>query len=153
VPADERWLMTSALLGLGACHVVTALGLPAAVPGRVLLALGGVATMLVAAFPLPASGDSTAHATAATAAFVALAVWPAAAWRRDVPVPPALRPAVSIGAALVLLGLVGWFAVSLSTGGRTGLAERVAAGAEAVWPLLAVVSARTAVVPASPRRR
>jgi hypothetical membrane protein len=147
--ADERWVMTSALVGLGACHVVTAVGLPAAAPGRAVLALGGISTVLVAAFPLPDSGSSTAHATAATAAFVALAVWPAVAWRRGATVPAALRPAVASGAAVALVGLVAWFAVSLSTGGRTGLAERVAAGAQAIWPLVTVVSTRAAVRRAS----
>lgn len=153
VTADERWLMTTALAGLGLCHLVTAAGLTAAAPaGRCTLAAGGAATMLVAAFPLPASGSSTAHAAAATAAFLALALWPAVAWRRAAPTPPALRPAVSVGAAALLLGLVGWFAASLATGAATGLAERVAAGAQAGWPLIAVLSARAAAPP-PPRQR
>src|ERR1700719_1348053 len=60
--AADRWVMTSALAGLGACHVVTALGLrPARPGGRVVLAGGGVATVLVAAFPQPAHGNSVAH--------------------------------------------------------------------------------------------
>ena len=150
--ATDRWLMTAALIAVGVCHVVTALGLsPAAVAGRITLGLGGVATMLVAAFPLPAVGDAPAHAAAAGVAFVALAAWPALAWRRDPAAlrptalqPAALRPAVSIGAALVLLVLVGWFAVTLGAGGRVGLAERVAAGAQACWPLLVALSARRA---------
>jgi hypothetical protein len=53
-----------------------------------------------------------------------------------------LRPVVSLAAALVLLGLVGWFAATLGTGGRVGFAERVAAGAQACWPLIAAVSSR-----------
>ncbi|WP_255658759.1 DUF998 domain-containing protein [Actinoplanes sp. L3-i22] len=151
--AADRWLMTAALLCLGVCHVVTALGLTrAATAGRIVLGLGGAATMLVAAFPLP----DPAHPAAATTAFGALAVWPALAWRRpdrgpgaahsDVsPLdrgPVALRPVVSSAAALVLLGLVAWFAVTLGAGGRVGLAERVAAGAQACWPLIVVWSAR-----------
>src|SRR3712207_703029 len=75
--AADRWVMTAALLVVGACHVVTASGLSAAaVAGRVVLGLGGVATMLVAAFPLPESGPAPAHAAAAGTALVALAVWP-----------------------------------------------------------------------------
>jgi hypothetical protein len=59
------------------------------------------------------------------------------------PVPVALRPGPAITAAGVLLGLVGWFVVELATEGRAvGLAERVAAGAQSAWPLLAVLSAR-----------
>ncbi len=141
--ATDRWLMTVALLGVGVCHGVTALGLAQAAPaGRAVLGLGGVATMLVAAFPLPAAGPAPAHAVAAGVAFVALAVWPALAWHRAGRGPAALRPVVSVAAALILLGLVAWFGVTLSTGGRVGLAERVAAGAQACWPLVAVLSSR-----------
>lgn len=143
VGADDRWLMTAALLGVGVCHAVTALGLTACAPaGRVVLAFGGVATALVAAFPLPAAGGSTAHAVAAGAAFFALAIWPAPGARRADGTPSALRPGVAFAATVALLGLVAWFAVTLSTGQRVGSAERVAAGAQAIWPLIAVLSAR-----------
>jgi hypothetical protein len=41
----------------------------------------------------------------------------------------------------VLLALVAWFAVELVTGaGQTGLAERVAGAAQALWPLTLVLS-------------
>src|SRR5687768_3435009 len=64
--ATDPWVMTAGLAGLGACHVVTALGLrPAATPGRVLLAAGGAATLAVAAFPVPRTGTSQAHFAAA----------------------------------------------------------------------------------------
>jgi hypothetical protein len=54
------------------------------------------------------------------------------------------RLPAALAATAVLLLLVGWFAVELSGAGRTGLAERVAAGAEAVCPLLVAARARTA---------
>lgn len=145
--AADRWIMTTGLAGLGACHVITALGLrPAALPGRLVLAAGGLATVLVATFPQPDEGSSAAHAVAAGVAFPALSVWPALAWRRE---PSRLRfarlgPGVSIGAAAVLLGLLGWFGAELYGGGsRLGLAERVLAGAQALWPLATVLLART----------
>lgn len=139
--AADRWIMTTGLAGLGACHVITALGLrPAALPGRLVLAAGGLATVLVAAFPLPDEGSSTAHVLAAAVAFPALSVWPALAWRRGSRWLPA---GVSVGAAAVLLGLLGWFAVELYGAGRQlGLSERVLAGAQALWPLAAVLLAR-----------
>ena len=223
--ATDRWLMTAALTGVGLCHVVTALGLRAAAPaGRLVLAVGGIATVLVAAFPLPVSGSSTAHAGAAALSFLALAVWPALAlrratgrpeprrarrasdlprrvldllrrrasdvprrvldllrrWASDVPRrasdlpgrqagsvftgsgsgvtsgpapaagpeepgpgPWGLRPVVAAAASVVLLALVGWFAVELSDDGDLiGLTERLAAGAQAVWPLVVVLSVR-----------
>jgi hypothetical membrane protein len=141
--ATDRWLMTGALLGVGVCHVVTALGLsPAAPAGRIMLGLGGVATALVAVFPLPAAGGAPAHAVAAGVAFLALAVWPALAPRRGGRGPAALRPVVSVAAAAALLGLVAWFGATLGTGGPVGLTERLAAGAQACWPLVAVLSGR-----------
>ena len=77
VDAPHRWVMTFALLGVGLCHGVTAAALrPVAVPGRAVLALGGVATLLVAANPLQAAGSSGAHTAAASVAFGALACWP-----------------------------------------------------------------------------
>jgi hypothetical protein len=104
-----------------------------------------VATALVAVFPLPADGSgSPAHTVAATLGFVALAAWPALAWRRDADgLPAPLRPAVALPAAAVLLGLVGWFGADVvAGGGRVGLSERVAAGAEALWPLAVVLGSR-----------
>jgi hypothetical protein len=63
---------------------------------------------------------------------------------RGVPwVPAGLRPGVSAGAAGVLLGLLVWFGAELIGGGRqVGLAERVLAGAQAVWPLAVVLACR-----------
>jgi hypothetical membrane protein len=136
--ADDRWLMTTALAGLGACHVTTAAALRDAAPwGRAVLAGGGVATVLVAVFPLPADGSgSAAHTAVAGAAFGALAAWPALAARPGTAGP--LRPAVSRAAAAGLLGAVAWFTVELAADtGRVGLSERVTAGAQSLWPLAA----------------
>lgn len=141
--ADDRWLMTAALTGLGLCHLTTAAALrTAAMPGRVLLAVGGVATLGVAAFPLPApDGTAAAHTVAAGLAFLSLAVWPAAAGRAGAPT--VLTPPVSVPAAAVLSGLVLWFGTTLvADGGQVGLAERAAAGAQALWPLAAAWGAR-----------
>jgi hypothetical membrane protein len=144
--ADDRWVMTCALAGVGLCHVATATALrPAALPGRILLAAGGVATVAVAATPLPAGdGSAPAHAVAAAGAFLALSVWPAAAARRGQGGP--LRPGTAMAASLVLSGLTLWFAAELVTdGAQVGLAERAAAGAQAVWPLLVAWSMRRLV--------
>ena len=141
----RREVMTAALFGLGACHLTTALALrPAAWPGRLLLAVGGLATMVVAAVPLPADGSgSTTHLLAAAVAFGSLAGWPAFGWRRNRRTPVALRPAVAIAAATVLLALVGWLVAELLADGvRLGLAERAAAGAQALWPFVVVAATR-----------
>jgi hypothetical protein len=52
---------------------------------------------------------------------------------------------VSFIAAAGLLVLLGLFAAQLSVdGGFIGLTERLVAGAEAVWPLVVVLTARLA---------
>jgi hypothetical membrane protein len=148
--ADDRWIMTTGLAATGVCHVVTAAALGAAArPGRVVLGVGGVATALVAVFPLPVTGGSTTHAILATVAFLALAAWPALGWRRRDSTPPALRPATSVGVAVALLALVAWFGISEYAGERVGLAERVAAGAQTIWPFIVALSTRTPA-PAKP---
>jgi hypothetical membrane protein len=137
--ATDRWIMTAALAALGLCHLTTAAGLrPARVAGRIVLALGGGATLGVAAFPQPIRGESVGHTVTATIAFAALALWGlcAASSKAD---SLALAPRVAVVAALVLAGLVLWFVFELH-GGHRGLAERVAAGAEALWPLAVVLT-------------
>lgn len=139
IGATDRVIMTVALAGTGLAHLITAYGLTdAARTARLLIALGGVATILVAVFPLPEQGSSAAHTAVATVAFLALAVWPFFSGGAA----PALRPPVSLLAGAILLGLVTWFGVTLQTGGPLGLAERAAAAAQAVWPLLVALSLR-----------
>ena len=146
--ATDRWVMTLGLAGLGVCHACTGLALrPAAIAGRLLLMVGGLAGLVVAANPLPAGGGtSTPHGVAAAISFTALALWPACAWRREARkalAPGLLRRPCSVTAAAVLFCLLGWFAAELQGGtGLVGLTERLLAGAEAVWPLAVVLSAR-----------
>lgn len=148
--ADQRWAMTAGIAGTGVAHVVTALALRRATsPGRVWLALGGVATIAVALFPLPAGeseGGAPLHALTAAAAFGLLGTWPLVerlARGRHAPhgLPAGLRTPVVAGASVVLLGTLAWFAAELG-GERVGLAERAAAGTQSLWPLVVVLTAR-----------
>jgi hypothetical protein len=138
--AADRWIMTTALAGVGVCHALTAAGLgPAATPGRLLLGTGGVAAMALAGFPLSVTGESPAHVAAASVTLSTLSLWPALAWHRGG------KPGrgASLAAASGLLGLLGWFGIEYLGGGtRIGLSERVLTGAQALWPLAAVVLAR-----------
>jgi hypothetical protein len=120
---------------------------PARRVGRLLLAAGGGATVLVAVFPQPVRGNSVAHTIAAGAAFVALATWPLFAAHRKGTAPLLTRP-VEAATSVVLLGLVVWFAAELH-GSQRGLAERAAAGAQALWPLAVVVTTRRALARAA----
>jgi hypothetical membrane protein len=144
--ATDRWLMTLAFLGVGACHAITGLALrPAAAAGRALLMTAGVAAVAVAVNPVTANGGhgSLPHTLAAAVAFVSLAAWPVLGRRRGPAVPWVLRPAVSAGATAALLGLLAWFYVELGAGGgQLGLAERAAAGTAAMWPLAVVLGCR-----------
>ncbi len=130
----HRWIMTVGLAGLGLCHVVTATALPIAAPaGRGVLAVGGAATVVVAAAPLPTGGGSSGvHSAAATVGFVALSLWSLAAFGR--------WRAGWVGAA-VLVALLVWFGAELG-GPRFGLSERVLAGSQSVWPLVVVLAGR-----------
>jgi hypothetical protein len=153
--AAHRWVMTSALVGVGAAHIGTALALrPASPLARWLIATGGVGTVLVAANPLPAGGGpAPEHAIAAGVAFVALSIWPALSWRRrsagtgtpapDAAPPIPFRPTVALAASGILVGVLGWFFTELlQDTDRVGLSERAAAGSQALWPLAAVLLAR-----------
>jgi hypothetical protein len=141
--ADRRGLMTAALLGVGLAHVTTACALrPAPRAGRVVLALGGAATIGVAAAPLPAGdGGSAAHAASAAVAFVGLAVWPAFSGRPSRAWPFTRTVALAVGGVL-LAEVAGFFAVLLADGPRPGLVERVTAGSQALAPLVAVLISR-----------
>lgn len=141
-------VMTVGLLITGAAHVGTALGVRAVAPaGRWLLALGGLGTAAVAA--LPVDVVPRAHAVAATVAFGALALWPAAGLRRrrsgarSPGSPVVLHRPVGLAATAVLTGLLAWFVVELrADGAATGLAERAVAGAQSLWPCVVVLALR-----------
>ena len=143
--APTRPAMTACFVAFGllvplwAPTVARELGVPALRP---VVTVAGLATVAVAALPLPADGGSAPHAVAAGAAFLALAAWPVLAARRLAPA-PVLSRAVSVAAAAVLLGLVGVFTAELVAGGqRVGTTERAAAAAQAAWPLAVVLGLR-----------
>ncbi len=116
--ATDRWVMTLALAGVGACHVMTGLALrPAASAGRLILMTGGVATVLVAANPEPAGGRRLAAAYGLGGDRLHSAGGLAARCPEAGHLAPAgLRPAVSASAAGVLLGLLVWFGAELIDG-------------------------------------
>lgn len=131
--AEQPWVMTTGLVLVGGAHLATALGLEEArMPGRVILGIGGVATILVAVFAQPSGG----HLPAAALSFGALAAWPAFSG----------VPTAKVGrvASAVLLVLVCWLGAELGRDEWVGLVERVAAGAQALWPLAVVVALRRA---------
>lgn len=155
-------ILMSCLAGLGLAHLITAIGLrPVHRIGRIVYGIGGAATILVAAIPKVDSHTPQAHGLAAVVGFVGLAAWPAAAVLPDLrrafrarsrarnraapATPPpdrpwVLRPTVGIVVALTMLALGLWLALQLPDGGLAGLAERMTAGAEVIWPLVVVLT-------------
>ncbi|WP_418960730.1 DUF998 domain-containing protein [Streptomyces tritici] len=137
------WVMSGALFGLGVCHLFTAYGLRVAErAGRLALAGGGVAALVVSLVPAPSSGGSLRHGSVAAVGFLLLAVWPVLAAVRGggASVPWGLRPAPS-GLATALMGLTAvWFVYEMNRDGFAGVAERVVTCIQAVWPLVVVAS-------------
>lgn len=142
--ATDSWVMTSALAGVGFCYLITALGLhPARRAGRVLLAAGGTATLLIATFRQPHHGYSLPHELAVIAAALTCCTWPLFASHR-LHSSLLLTRTPSIAATGVLLGLAAWYALE-SHGALLGLAERCAAAAPAMWLLAVVLTSRRAL--------
>ncbi|MEY4102615.1 MAG: hypothetical protein RIR88_749 [Actinomycetota bacterium] len=131
--------------GTGCGFLLTSLFTPAiAKPGRVLLFVGGLAFFGVAAFPLEtmAASSSAGHKISAMIGFIALAAWPLVGMRRDARYPWALRPLASLAVTAVMAVCCFWFLGVWSNPelGYVGLTERLAAGLEAVWPLVVVLT-------------
>jgi hypothetical protein len=122
----------------GLLLLLAALGLqPAGRAGRVLLASGGVAVLLIAAFRQPHRGYSLPHELAVIAAALTCCTWPVFASRRRHPA-LLLTRAASIAAVAVSIGLATWYTLE-TNGPLLGLAERCAATAPPLWLLLTVV--------------
>ncbi|MEU8519005.1 DUF998 domain-containing protein [Streptomyces sp. NBC_01216] len=149
------WVMTAALFALGVCHLITAWGLrPAARPGRLALACGGVAALAVALNPAPSSGGSLRHGAVAATGFVLLAAWPLLAVPSDRGGPWALRPAPALAASAVMAVGAGWYLLETQGHGAAGVAERFTTGVQALWPFVVVASClRHAGTARAPERR
>jgi hypothetical membrane protein len=146
IGATDRWVMTLVFVVVGVCDVATGVALrPAAPIGRLVLIGGAVSGMLVAAYPENPWSASVPHAVWAVLGFFGLATWPVWARRRGLPVPWALRPSACWAAVTVEYLLLAWFLAELITSAQqAGLAERAAGVAQAVWPLVVVLSSRRA---------
>jgi hypothetical membrane protein len=139
--AADPWLMTGALYLLGVCHFTTAVGLrAAALPGRVVLACGGAASIAVALSPEPIGGTSLRHMVTAGIGFTLLAVFPLLATHRGSRLNWALRPATGMSVTVLMTVGAAWFLVELHGHGVAGLAERILTAVQSFWPLVIVVA-------------
>ncbi len=136
-----RWIVTAAILGVGACNIVTGLALgPAADGGRLMLIAGGVCGMLIAANPQYRHGGSLAHEVLSAVGVVILTLWPVAAVRQTPDAPLGLRPRAALAAAGLNLALLLWFTAELFNGPELGLAERAVTTDQALWPFFVVMT-------------
>ena len=136
-----RWLITIALLGVGACHVVTGLALrPAAEAGRIMLIFGGVSGMVIAANPQHIHSGNPVHEIFSVSGVVLMMLWPLAAMRAYPGAPTALRPQAAWTYGLFTLVLLFWFTTELFGGDQLGLAERAITADQSLWPLVVVLS-------------
>jgi hypothetical membrane protein len=143
VGATDRWLMSGALLVVGVCYIATGAALrPAGAAGRLILIAGAVTGMMVAFFPLH-PGISVWHGVWSVLGFAGLAAWPLGAWRHGASAPWALRRPACLAAVAVQLALLAWFVAEVVLAGEwTGLVERLVGLAQALIPLIAVLSCR-----------
>jgi len=136
-----RWVITIALLGVGACHAATGLALRAAAePGRILLMIGGIASMLIGLNPQGAHTGSLPHEAFSLLGVVVMTIWPIAAIQRYPAAPFGLRPVAAAATTGVTLVVLLWFTIELFNGPQLGLAERTVTADQSIWPLLVVLS-------------
>jgi hypothetical membrane protein len=136
-----RWLITAALLGVGACHAITGLALrPVGEVGRLMLIFGGLSGMVIAAYPQHAHSGSPVHETFSVTGVVLMTLWPVAGMRLGPGAPAALRPLAAWAYGVLTLGLLLWFTSQLFGGGDLGLAERAITADQSLWPFVVVLS-------------
>jgi len=140
---SDRWIVTGAVFLVGACHLVTALGLTV-VPSaaRVLLTVAGVAAIGIAASPEPVHGSTPQHLAWTTLGAVTIAVWPAFIARRTPLRPPILSVCGSAAATAIFVGLLGWVVIETRGGNTLGLAERLTTTVQITWPFIVALAAR-----------
>ncbi len=139
--ADYRWVMTGVMIAVGLSYTVTAVGLRSvAFAGRIALACGGVAAILVALSPEPTHGTTVRHTAAAAVGVIALATWPALAADHDRAGPLVLRSWLgALVSSLIMLSAL-WFLFELRGHGAAGAAERVVTALESLWPFVVVAA-------------
>jgi hypothetical membrane protein len=143
----HRWIVTTALFAVGVCYIVTATGMTALRrSARIGLVLTGAAGIGIALCPEPVRGNTIQHMACASIGATTIAVWPALTARRGPRAPAIVSVPVATTATAVFMALLAWLFFEAQTDGRVGLAERVDASIQALWPFVVAVALR-------PRRR
>jgi hypothetical membrane protein len=160
----DRWVMTAALLVVGACQIATGAGLTAVrVPARVLLIATGLSTIGIAVSPEPAAGPTTRHLAFAVVCVVATAVWPVLVVSRANRATPARRAGAAsramrgptqpwilsargcATATALFAGLSLWLLVAARSGAADlGLVERLTSALQGLFPFVVALALRHA---------
>src|SRR5487761_287984 len=144
----DRWIMTSALILVGACYFVTAAGLPGVrMPARIVLMVAGLSSIGIAVSPEPARGSTPEHLAWTSLGAVAITVWPAFTARRAPSQPLILRFRGAVAVTAVFLALLAWLVFETQDGTVLGLAERMVSAVQVTWPLIVAVALRRAAGP------
>jgi hypothetical membrane protein len=144
----DRWIMTGALFLVGACQLLTAVGLVGVgVPARILLAVAGLSSIGIAESPEPVRGSTPQHLAWTALGAVTLAVWPALAARRAPPRPLILSSYGRAVVTAVFIVLLGWLVIQTQGGKDLGLTERLFLSTETCWPFIVAVALRKTARP------
>ena len=142
----DRWIMTSALLVVGAGYFVTAAGLPGVrVAARIVLMVAGLSSIGIAVSPEPAGGSTPRHLAWTSLGAVAITLWPAFTVRRAPSRPLILRARGAGAVTAVFLALLAWLVFETQGGTALGLAERLVSAVEVTWPFVVALALRRAV--------
>src|SRR5580693_6542140 len=142
---SDRWVMTSALVAVGGCYLVTAAGLACVRrPARALLVIAGLCSFGIAASPVHPGGPGMVHVSWTVLGALIMTAWPAVAgWGlpyRPLAVGAWTRATATVGFAVMML----WILAQAQGGPYLGLAERAGSSAQALWPFVVAVALRRA---------
>ena len=142
--ATDRWIVTGALLLVGACYFVTAACLPGLrKSARTVLVIAGLSSIGIAMSPQPVHGTNPQHMVWTSLGAVAIAVWPAFTASRAPSRPLILRPPGAAAVTVVSLALLTWLIAETQGGSALGLAERLVTGVQMTWPFIVTLALRS----------
>src|ERR1700733_8478524 len=144
----DRWIMTSALVVVGACYFTTAAGLPGVrLPARIVLMVAGLSSIGIAVSPEPVRGSTPQHLAWTSLGAVAITIWPAFTARRAPSQPLILTFRGAAAVTAVFLALLAWLVFETQDGPVLGLAERLVSAVQITWPLIVALTLRRAARP------
>ncbi|MDH6409959.1 putative membrane protein [Aurantimicrobium minutum] len=136
-----RYLQSSFFILGALIDIVVALRFTViAKPARVLIFLGGLATIGLTIFPTPLVGVSEPHRVFATISFVIFSIWPVFGMQFGREWPPIVRPLASIVGTLILGAIAfGFLAIWTNPAIQTaGFWERAVTTSQAIYPALVI---------------